>query len=187
MVEVDEGEGNFALIFLLKEQVQQARAGSGLEDALLHNGGLGLRQVVLVDVDQEVGLDQYLVVDAVDIGIGVVMGNQVASALNIGRGQAERQQHAPGWGRAFLLLQLAVAAPILGLGRVNAHIVKHSGTLEHLPRVLVDMLGSGNELGKTVHLEQVLDALGVALVKVDDFPCQLVDNFIVVHNLTNFN
>ena len=37
------------------------------------------------------------------------------------------------------------------------------------------------------YLEQVLDALGVALVKVDDFPCQLVDNFIVVHILTNFN
>ena len=34
MVEVDEGEGNFALIFLLKEQVQQARAGKTLRERL---------------------------------------------------------------------------------------------------------------------------------------------------------
>ena len=106
----------------------------------------------------------------------MVVPHQIADAVHILRGQPSLLQDGPGIGGALLLLQLAVAAAVLFLGGMDADVVHQGGAFHHQPGVGVGLLHPGDELGKAVHLHQMLDPLGVPLVKVKQFQREKIRN-----------
>ena len=91
----------------------------------MEGGGSGVFAfVVFVEVDEEVGLNEDLVIGVVDIGVGVMVSDEEADAVDDVGVDIEVFEQAAGFGGAFLFLERAGAASELGFGRADADIVK---------------------------------------------------------------
>ena len=118
---------------------------------------------------QEIGLQQYLVIQAVHIGISVVMTDQIADAVDNGGAETEeRSSFSAGSGR-FLFLQLAVAVSILFFGGFNPDIVYNCGGFQNKLGIALQILRQPNQTREAVNLDKVLNPFRIAGVVANHF------------------
>lgn len=111
----------------------------------------------LVEVHQKVGLHQNLIVQTVHVGIGVVVGDEIAHPVDDGRIEAQPGQHLAGGGGALLLLGLAVVIAVFAFRVLDADVVGQCRGLQHELRALVQPLGLADEVGVGPDLGEVLN------------------------------
>lgn len=126
-----------------------------------------LARAVLVEVHEEVRLDERPVVEVADVRVAVVVPHQPRHPARHVVGEARLGEKPARRRRSLLLLQAAVAASVPLLRRVDADVVDDRGGLQREQRRVAHALAEPDGPGKAVHLEEVLDAAGVARVEAD--------------------
>lgn len=94
----------------------------------------------LENVYEEIGFNENLIIDAVDVRVRVVVADEVADALCLLMGIAARGQHFECDGRAFHLLVRAVAVAVFFKAHTDADVVRNGSglpkfLLSHRPRL----------------------------------------------------
>ena len=108
-----------------------------------------------------VRLDKDLVVDAVNIRVGMVMAHQISHPVHLIPGQARIRQKAPYQGAALFLLSLAVGIAVFFPAQGAGDVMGDGGDLQcflGLPDQalqLADGFGVGPHAHKMVHVMQV--------------------------------
>lgn len=117
------------------------------------------------NVDKKVGFDEDLVVDAVDVAVGVMMSDQIFDALDLRVAvAAELAQDCLGDAGPLLLLILAVPVAVFGFGLMDANVVENGRRLENELRLFVQPFQRADCRGQIVDLDEMLNAPGVAAV-----------------------
>ena len=122
---------------------------------------------MLIQVDEEICLDQNLQVDPLNIGVGVVMGDQIFNSLDHILREMELLEHNFCLAGAELLLEPAVRRVIQLLRLFDADVVRVGCRLQNEHGLLVQLFLSADIGGVAVYLCEVLDALGLPLVHLD--------------------
>ena len=94
-------------------------------------------------------------------------------------------QKFAGWRWSFLLLQFAIAAAVFFLGRMDANVVHEGGKLDDALGFRVDLFAVSDEPRIGMDLEKMLDAFGIATIKSDHAPTNVVDENLLVHLQTS--
>lgn len=95
----------------------------------------------------------------------MVVPDEITDARYIFRRKALRGQKVACRSRTQLLLILAIRVAILSLCRMDADVVDHGYHLCNQLCMSVNTLLTRYQLGETMHLQKMLDAHGIALVK----------------------
>ena len=140
--------------------VEQAAARGGAEDGLAQV--LGWCVAHLVEVHQKVGLHQNLIVQTVHVGIGVVVGDEIAHPVDDGRIEAQPGQHLAGGGGALLLLGLAVVIAVFEFRVLDADVVGQRRGLQSELGGVIQALGLADEVGVGPDLGEVLNPARIA-------------------------
>ena len=105
--------------------------------------------------------DENLVVDTVNIRVGMVMAHQIGYPLHLIPGQARVRQEAAHQGTALFLLPLAVGVAVFFPAQGAGDVMGDGGDLQCLLRLpvqvlqLADGFGVGPHAHKMVHVTQV--------------------------------
>lgn len=122
------------------------------------------RDLVLIEVHQEVGLNENLIVKTINVRIGMMMADEVADAVDVVFCNMELLEQAAclRWPEFFLIFPIGRAIACLCL--VNTNVVHDGSHLGDELCVVVELFLSADELSEAMHLEKVLDAHGIAFV-----------------------
>ena len=137
---------------------------------LVAEGGNGFRfQLVFIGVDQKIGFQEYLVVQAVDAVVGVVVGDEEADPVDELFVSTEFFQDGPGRGGTFDFLVFARRGTVFFFGCVDADVVEDGGCPQDVLLVCRQSFQASNGVGVSIDLEKVVDAPGIAVIKGDGF------------------
>ena len=106
------------------------------------------------------------------------MGDEKADAVDEGRRAAVKSFEeitCDGW--AFELLIFSCGAMVLFFGGMDADVMKDGCGFEEILGFLWNIFQAANEGGEGMDLQEMLDALGIAMVESDGF----LDEFAMVH------
>ena len=85
----------------------------------------------LENVYEEIGFNQNLIIDAVDVRVRVVVADEIADTLRLPMGITARGQHFECDGRAFHLLVRAVAVTVFFKAHSDADVVRNGGGFQN--------------------------------------------------------
>ena len=137
-----------------EEEAAEVSPGRCLEDVVQGFPDGRFRCFLLLKVHEEVAFDENLVVDAIDVVIGVMMTDQERDALDDTLGKAEGGEHRLGKRWALLLLQMAGVRAILLKADLDADVVDDGGRFYDQLRLFIhffeqaDLAGVGVDLGE---------------------------------------
>ena len=135
----------------------------------------------LENVYEEIGFDQNLIIDAVDIRVRVVMADEIADALRLPMGITARGQHFECDGRAFHLLVRAVAVTVFFKAHTDADIMRNGGSFQNFFCRIVHVFALRDGLCEREHLQKVVDALDTAALVLRHFQNELAKICHVFH------
>ena len=122
-----------------------------------------LAVLVLDGVHDVIGLNEDLVVDAVNICQGMVMADQIRYAVNLCQGQTSIMQKFPHQGPAFEFLMLAVSAAVFLSAERAGNVMRDSGNFQYVLRLGINMFELADGLGECPYANKMVDVVDVTV------------------------
>ncbi len=129
---------------------------AGIEDVLA-------RKSRFIGVDQIVRLEQYLIVNPIDVRQRMMMPHQINHALDHIRRKPRIGKEIAGKRLTLYLLELSVGVTVLLAAERTGNVVDDGGNLGHQPVVRRELLALGDDLREGVNLHQVVDVVMTAV------------------------
>lgn len=151
----------------LREHVgYEVEARLGSEDMGDEVGDLLGCETVLIAIDQKVGFEENLPVDALNARIGVVMPNEKGNSLYLLRSEASNLlKELSSEGGSLFFLEVAIAFAIELFALVDSNVVDNSSSLCDEVGLRVETFESCNGGRKVVNFDKVVDAFGIGTVE----------------------
>lgn len=122
-----------------------------------------LAVLALGGVHDVIGLDEDLVIDAVNVSQGMVMADQIRNAVNLCRGQTSIMQKFPHQGPAFKLLMFAVCIAVFLSAERAGNVMRDSGNFQYVLRLSINMFEFADGLGECPDTNKMVDVVDVTV------------------------
>ncbi len=142
---------------------QKLFSGSCFENCVVHVTDVAFRKIAFLGVYEIVGLNQDLVVRALNRAKRVVVRDQPDDALELFGGNVGTGKKLPRERRAFKLLIAAVGVSVFFAAQGAGNIMDDGGKLQRLKRIFWQALARADGGGVGVDLQKVVDVVLISV------------------------